>query len=60
MPNPIGDVAHLPFGLREIREKLDGLLERGAGEKLEALARDLLECKNVNDVLGDSPSGRSL
>lgn len=60
VPNPVGDVAHRPFGLREIRDKLDGLLERGAGEELEALARNLLECKNVNDVLGDSPGGRSL
>jgi 2-methylcitrate dehydratase PrpD len=57
VPNPVGDVAHHPFGLREIRDKLDGLLEGGAGEKLEALARNLLECKNVNDVLGDLPPG---
>jgi 2-methylcitrate dehydratase PrpD len=60
VPNPVGDVAHRPFGLREIRDKLDGLLERGTGEDLEALARNLLGCKNVNDVLGDSQGGRSL
>lgn len=60
VPNPVGDVAHHPFGMREIRDKLDGLLEEGTGEALEALSRDLLECKNVNDVLGGSPGGRSL
>jgi len=60
VPNPVGDMAHRPFGLQEIRGKLDGLLERGAGDELEALARNLLECKNVNDVLGESPGERSL
>ena len=60
VPNPVGDVAHHPFGLREVRNKLDGLLGRDTGEQLEALTRTLLECKNVNDVLGDSPGGRSL
>jgi 2-methylcitrate dehydratase PrpD len=60
VPNPIGDVAYHPFGMGEVREKLDGLLERGAGETLETPARNLLECENVNDVLEGSPSGRIL
>ncbi len=55
VPNPFGDAAYYPFGLREIREKLDGLLEPGAGRTLEALARDLLECGNVNEVLERVP-----
>jgi 2-methylcitrate dehydratase PrpD len=55
VPNPVGDVAYHPFGLREIREKLDGLLERGAGKTLEILVRDLLECGNVNEALERVP-----
>jgi len=60
VPNPVGDVAHRPFGLREIRGKLDRLLGRGSGEKLESLARSLLQCQNVGDVLGSPPGGRRL
>lgn len=60
VPNPIGDVAYHPFGIGEIREKLDGLLERGAGERLETLARNLLECESVDEALEGNPSGRSM
>jgi 2-methylcitrate dehydratase PrpD len=60
VPNPVGDVAHHPFGLREIRDKLDSLLEQDAGEKLEALVRNLLECDNVNEVLEGPLGERSL
>lgn len=55
VPNPVGDADHRPFGLGEIREKLDRLLGRGSGAALEALSRQLLECENVNDVLERSP-----
>lgn len=61
VPNPVGDVAYHPFGIGEIREKLDGLLGRGAGEALEALARNLLECGSVDGALEDAASsGRSI
>lgn len=61
VPNPVGDVAHHPFGMGEIREKLDGLLERGAGEALESFARNLLECGSVDRALEDAASsGRSI
>ena len=55
VPNPVGDAAHHPFGLREIRQKLDGLLGREAAEAIESIAQDLPECENVNDVLERSP-----
>lgn len=60
VPNPVGDAAYHPCGLREIREKVDGLLEPGAGEMLESLVRELLECGNVNEVLEEVPRNRSL
>jgi 2-methylcitrate dehydratase PrpD len=60
VPNPVGDAAYRPFGLPEIRGKLDGLLGRDAGDEFEAAARGLLGCKNVNEVLGDPPGGGSL
>lgn len=61
VPNPVGDVAYHPFGINEIREKLDGLLGQGAGETLENLARNLLECGSVDEALEDvASSGRSI
>ncbi len=59
VPNPVGDADYRPFGLREIREKLDSLLGEGAGESLEALSRDLLAWGNVNMVLQEMPGKRS-
>lgn len=57
VPNPVGDVAHEPFGLAEIREKLDPLLEPAGidAATLEGTVRGLLEAGNVNETLEDVP-----
>ncbi len=53
VPNPVGDVAHRPFGLAEIRAKLEKLLGSAGPDvpTLEKAARDLLEAENVNRAL---------
>ena len=57
VPNPVGDAANRPFGLAEIREKLDPLLMPvgmdAAG--LEGIVRGLLGARNVNEVLENAP-----
>ncbi|MGH3146325.1 MAG: MmgE/PrpD family protein, partial [Rubrobacter sp.] len=57
VPNPVGDVAYKPFGLAEIREKVDPLLEPAGidAATLEGTVRGLLEAGNVNEALVDVP-----
>jgi 2-methylcitrate dehydratase PrpD len=56
VPNPVGDIAHHPFGLPEIREKLGALLGPAFDiEALESLIRELLECEGVDRVLRCAP-----
>jgi 2-methylcitrate dehydratase PrpD len=53
VPNPVGDVAHRPFGLEEVRAKLDGL---GVDARpLEALVRELLATGDAGEVLSRFP-----
>jgi 2-methylcitrate dehydratase PrpD len=56
VPNPVGDTAYHPFGLPEVRAKLDGLLPPGweAGW-FEALVRLLVSAPDVNQILEQMP-----
>jgi 2-methylcitrate dehydratase PrpD len=56
VPNPVGDTAYHPFGLPEVRAKLDGLLPPGweAG-RFEALVRLLVSAPDVNQILEQMP-----
>lgn len=57
VPNPVGDVAYHPFGLPEVREKLEWLLPPNliGVEELEGAVRDFLRADDVNDVLDRIP-----
>lgn len=57
VPNPVGDVAYKPFGLAEIREKLEPLLEPVDLDprSLEVIVRDLLGIRDVNEALARVP-----
>ena len=58
VPNPVGDVAHEPFGLRQIREKLEPLLGARGNKRRGRSNRRFATCSrptNVNEALEGVP-----
>jgi 2-methylcitrate dehydratase PrpD len=56
VPNPVGDTAYHPFGLPEVRAKLDALLPPGwDAERFEALVRELVSAPDVNPIVEQMP-----
>jgi 2-methylcitrate dehydratase PrpD len=56
VPNPVGDVAYHPFGLDEVRTKLESLLPIGTSvADFEAAVRRLASAGDANDALREMP-----